>query len=79
MVGVDTVAVGTYPELPEVAPRFDGDLLVLTPWRPFGPALEVEEKIADRVVHTVSRVEDVAPLLDRQPARPVRAQAARPP
>ena len=33
-LGVDTLAVGTYEELPEVAKRFDGSLLVLTPWRP---------------------------------------------
>lgn len=66
-LGVDTVAVGTYPELPEVAPRYDGDLLVLTPWRPFGPALEVDHGLAKRVIHTVSRVEDVAPLLERDP------------
>ncbi len=37
-LGVDTLAVGTYDELPEVASRFSGDLLVLTPWRPFGAA-----------------------------------------
>jgi alanine racemase len=66
-LGVDTVAVGTYPELAEVAPRYDGDLLVLTPWRPFGPALEVDPGLAKRVVHTVSRVEDVAALLERDP------------
>lgn len=66
-LGVDTVAVGTYPELAEVAPRFDGDLLVLTPWRPFGPALEVDAGLEKRVVHTVSRVEDVAPLLEHSP------------
>ena len=62
--GVDTLAVGTYAELPEVAQRYDGDLLVLTPWRPFGPATEVDAALADRVVHTVSRVEDARALLD---------------
>ncbi|MBU2073311.1 MAG: alanine racemase, partial [Actinobacteria bacterium] len=36
----DTLAVGTYTELPEVAQRYAGFLLVLTPWRPFGPALD---------------------------------------
>ena len=30
-LGVDTLAVGTYEELPEVAQRYAGDLLVLTP------------------------------------------------
>lgn len=66
-LGVDTVAVGTYPELAEVAPRYDGDLLVLTPWRPFGPALEVDPSLERRVIHTVSRVEDLAPLLAAHP------------
>ncbi|WP_435747327.1 alanine racemase [Nocardioides sp. SYSU DS0663] len=66
-LGVDTLAVGTYDELPEVATRFDGSLLVLTPWRPFGAALEVDPALADRVIHTVSRHEDLVGLLDRQP------------
>lgn len=66
-LGVDTLAVGTYEELPEVASRFDGDLLVLTPWRPFGAALELDDRLARRVVHTVSRLEDVDGLLGRQP------------
>ena len=34
-LGVDTLAVGTYDELPQVSQRYDGSLLVLTPWRPF--------------------------------------------
>src|SRR3954454_15556471 len=54
-LGVDTIAVGMYDELPHVASRFDGDLLVLTPWRPFGSALEVDPGLAGRVVHTVTR------------------------
>ena len=66
-LGVDTIAVGTYDELPQVAQRFDGDLLVLTPWRPFGSALEVDPAIADRVIHTVGRVNDLEDLLGRQP------------
>lgn len=65
-LGVDTIAVGTYEELPQVASRFDGDLLVLTPWRPFVPS-DLDPALAKRVVHTVGRVEDVAGLLDRQP------------
>ncbi|WP_447644150.1 alanine racemase [Nocardioides zeae] len=40
-LGVDTIAVGIHEELGEVANRFDGSLLVLTPWRPFGAALEL--------------------------------------
>lgn len=64
-LGADTIAVGLYEELPEVANRYAGDLLVLTPWRPFRPA--VDPALADRVVHTVSRPDDLAGLLERQP------------
>ncbi|QIG45209.1 alanine racemase [Nocardioides anomalus] len=65
-LGASTVAVGLYEELPEVAPRFPGDLLVLTPWRPFheDPA---DPALAKRVVHTVSRPEDLPALLERRP------------
>jgi len=66
-LGVDTVAVGTYDELPEIASRFEGDLLVLTPWRPFGAALDLEPPLARRVIHTVSRIEDLTGLWERQP------------
>ncbi len=63
-LGVDTLAVGTYDELPEVAQRFPGDLLVLTPWRP----AEAERELpAGRVVHTVSRLADLIALLGREP------------
>lgn len=64
---IDLLAVGTYDELDEVASRFDGDLLVLTPWRPFGAALQLDPRVARRVVHTVSRLEDVPALLEREP------------
>ncbi len=66
-LGLDTLAVGTYDELPAVADRYDGSILVLTPWRPFGAALEVDPALTRRVIHTVSRTEDLAGLLDRQP------------
>ncbi len=66
-LGVDTLAVGTYDELPEVASRFAGDLLVLTPWRPFGAALGVAADIRDRLVHTLSRVEDVRAMSEWDP------------
>ncbi len=64
-LGVDTLAVGTYEELPEVATRFSGRLLVLTPWRPF--VADPDPTVADRVIHTVSRPGDLAALLERQP------------
>ncbi|MDP9821341.1 alanine racemase [Nocardioides massiliensis] len=64
-LGADTLAVGTYGELAEVSSRFDGDLLVLTPWRPF-----VDEQYGDavrdrRVIHTVGRLEDLQALMAR--------------
>src|SRR4051812_34295974 len=64
-LGVDTLAVGTYEELPEVASRYDGDLLVLTPWRPFHPAPDPD--LGRRVIHTVSRPDDLAGLLAARP------------
>jgi hypothetical protein len=56
-LGVDTLAVGTYAEVDQVLQRFDGDVLVLSPWRPGDPAPE-----EPRVVHTLGRVEDVLAL-----------------
>jgi len=66
-LGCDTLAVGTYEELPEVATRCAADLLVLTPWRPFGAALDVPPAWRRRVVHTVSRPQDLRSLLDHDP------------
>jgi alanine racemase len=65
-LGGDTLAVGTYRELPDVTARYDGDVVVLTPWRPFGDALEVDPAVRRRVIHTVSRPEDLVSLLDRE-------------
>ena len=42
---------------------------MLTPWRPFGTALEVDDSIRDRVIHTVGRTEDLEALL-AGPERP---------
>ncbi|MEZ5096104.1 MAG: alanine racemase [Nocardioides sp.] len=68
LLGEDPVlAVGTYAELPEVATRCSADLLVLTPWRPFGPGLELDPTLAGRVIHTVGRPEDLRDLLARDP------------
>lgn len=67
-LGVETLAVGTYEELPEVADRYAGDLLVLTPWRPFADPGTLAGKHARRVVHTVSRLEDLETLLAIDPA-----------
>jgi Alanine racemase, N-terminal domain len=60
-LGVDTMAVGTYEEAPGALTRFDGDVLVLTPWRPF-----IEDIPEDpRLIHTVGRIEDIAELASR--------------
>jgi alanine racemase len=61
-LGADTLAVGTYGEVAEAVSRFDGSILVLTPWRP-GEA-DVPDDIAKRVVHTVSRLEDLRALAE---------------
>ena len=60
-LGADTVAVGTYDEVDDVRTRFDGSILVLTPWRPFEQSVVYD----DRVVHTVSRLEDLHALAAR--------------
>ncbi|GAA5105321.1 alanine racemase [Alloalcanivorax gelatiniphagus] len=64
---LDLLAVGTYDEVEQAASRYSGDLLVLTPWRPFGAALRLDERAARRVVHTVSRPDDLAALRERDP------------
>ena len=64
---VDTIAVGTYDELPEVSSRYDGDLLVLTPWRPVGSSVDLASPLGSRVVHTVSRLDDLGELTSREP------------
>ncbi len=64
---LDTVAIGTYDEIDHASSRYHGDLLVLTPWRPFGAALTLDERTAARVVHTVSRAEDLAALRAHDP------------
>lgn len=55
---VPTLAVGTYGEVADVAMAFAGDVLVLSPWRPWNDDVLGDE----RVVHTVSRVDDLREL-----------------
>ena len=61
-----TLAVGTYEEIAEVATRWSGEILVLTPWRPFVRPLE--PGLVHRVIHTVSRLADLEQLLALEPA-----------
>ncbi len=63
---VTTLAVGTYDELGEVARRWHGDILVLTPWRPWVAPLD--DDLTHRVIHTVSRECDLHQLLERDAA-----------
>lgn len=53
----DTIAVGTYREVGEVAQRFSGSIVVLEPWRPF-----LDVPYSDRLIHTVGRPGDLAAL-----------------
>jgi alanine racemase len=61
LLGVDTVAVGTYAEVAPVAERFAGSVLVLSPWRPF----EQRAAFGEHVVHTVGRLGDLEELVRR--------------
>lgn len=56
-LGCDALAVGTYAEIREVEQRFDGDIVVLEPWRPFHPIPD-----NPRVIHTVGRRADLDAL-----------------
>ncbi len=56
--------------------RFDGDLLVLTPWRPFGAALEVDPALAPRWCTPSAGSRTSPALLAAAARRPVRARAA---
>lgn len=64
---LDLLAIGTYDEIDQASTRYGGDLLVLTPWRPFGAALTLDERTAARVVHTVSRPQDLQALRAHDP------------
>lgn len=69
-LGADLICVGTYEEADELLGGFTGDVQVLTPWRPFS------RRVADpRLIHTVSRVEDVDALAQRLPGARVVVEA----
>ena len=61
-LGVDMLAVGTYPEVAATAAQFDGSVMVLTPWRPF----EQAAVFGDKVIHTVGRLPDLRDLAARE-------------
>jgi alanine racemase len=63
-LGVPQLAVGTYNEAADALQVFDGDIVVMTPWRPY-----LDPVYDDRVIHTVSRIEDVQALASGGSAR----------
>ncbi len=60
-LGVRTLAVGVPGEVAAVRDHFDGDIVILQPWRPFD-ARAVELARDPRIISTVSRLEDVEVL-----------------
>jgi hypothetical protein len=64
-LGTDMLAVGSYREVAEVQHRFDGDILVMEPWRPFYGVPD-----SSRLVHTIGRASDLAGLVERSARRP---------
>ncbi|MGJ9413859.1 alanine racemase [Aeromicrobium sp. CF4.19] len=67
-LGCDTIAVGTYEEVPQALAEFSGDVMVLSPWRAFLVGTHADDaENGHRVVHTLGRVEDVAALAATRP------------
>ena len=66
-LGADTLAVGTYAEVAAVG-AFPASIMVLTPWRDGGPPIAADP----RVVHTVSRPDDLAALVRAADGAPPR-------
>lgn len=62
-LGLDTIAVGTYAEVPQALAAFTGDVMVLSPWRSFDSTVVHDP----RVIHTVGRTEDIAALAADHP------------
>jgi alanine racemase-like protein len=60
-LGCTSIAVGTYREVGDVQSRFDGDIVVLEPWR----ALAADLVYGPRIIHTVGRAADLAELGSR--------------
>lgn len=59
------VAVGVYPEAVEASSSFTGDVLVMTPWRPYFTGPAVGAALRDpQVIHTISRLADIAAIAE---------------
>ena len=62
-LGLGMIAVGTYAEVADALESFTGEVMVLTPWRPFFADVTYHP----RVIHTVGRVEDIEALAEAGP------------
>jgi alanine racemase len=69
-LGARAIAVGMVEEVAVVRDHFGGDIVVLTPWRPDN-VLANELLADDRVLPTLSRVEDAVDVAGRSPRRRV--------
>ncbi len=59
-MAVPQIAVGIYYEAVEARALFDGDVLVMTPWRPYFTGDDVAAALRDpHVIHTIGRLEDL--------------------
>ncbi|HJR89911.1 MAG TPA: alanine racemase [Aeromicrobium sp.] len=59
------IAVGVYSEAVEASGSFAGDVLVMTPWRPYFTGASLAVALRDpQVIHTVSRLEDIAAIAE---------------
>ena len=64
-MGVPQIAVGIHAEAVDARADFTGDVLVMTPWRPYFTGEAVEATLRDpRVIHTISRLEDIAAIAE---------------
>src|SRR3954452_19812264 len=61
-LGGDPVAVGMYAEVAPVVSAFRGNVMVLSPWRPF----ETRAVFDSHVIHTVGRLDDLQELRSRE-------------
>lgn len=67
-LGADVIAVGTYDEVPAALAEFAGDVMVLSPWRPFTTNPVAPESVdSTRVIHTLGRVHDVEAMAAQYP------------
>jgi alanine racemase len=60
-LGIDTIAVGTYDEVTQATGSFSGEILVLSPWSNSEAGADTGDA---KVIHTVSRLDDLAAIAE---------------